>query len=39
MYSRLATTPFVSPSAIRWRGDDDGDHIEQFLAEDGSRAR
>ena len=40
MYSRLATAPFVSPSATRWRGDDDGgDHIEQFLAEDGSRAK
>lgn len=40
MYSRLATAPFVSLSAARRHGDNDGgDHIEQFLAEDGSRAK
>jgi hypothetical protein len=39
MCSRLATAPFVRPSAARRRGDNDGgDQIEQFLAEDGPRA-
>ena len=37
MYGRLATVAFVSPSTTRWDGDDD-DHIEQLLAEDGSKA-
>lgn len=38
MCSRLAAAPFVSPSATRWHGDD-GDHIGQFPAEDGSKAK
>jgi hypothetical protein len=39
MDSRLAAAPFVSPSAATRRGDNhSGDHIEQFSAEDGSRA-
>jgi hypothetical protein len=38
--SRLATAPFARPQATKWRGnDDDGEHIEQFPAEDGSRAK
>lgn len=40
MDSRLAAAPFVITPATRWRGDGDGgEHIEQFLAEDGSRAK